>query len=251
MQPMEAEDLGRLVVAIVESIEAPRGTYEVGGPEALTLRDYLLHWRRWLRIDGVRALSVPLQLATAGVWFADRFGNGPMSKTIWRMLVRGNACEADALARLQRDFGFRPRSLEQALGEHPSRAQDRWHARLYALAPILRFAVAIVWILSGIAGWITSSTQIKALVAQSLLVGLHPIELARVCGALDIALGIALLLGWRSRQIVLAMLLCMLAYTLAFGMLLPALWLDPLGGLLKNLIVLPALIVLFVLQDQR
>ena len=251
MQPIEAEDLGRLVVAIVESAPVPRGIYEVGGPEPLELRDYLLYWRRWLRIDGERVLQVPLPLVAMGIWFAERFGKGPMGKTIWRMLVRGNICEADALARLQRDFGFRPRSPEQVLGAHPSQVQDRWHARLYPIVPILGVAMALVWIVSGLVGLLMPSAQIEMLVAHSPLGNMHPVGIARACGVLDLALGASLLFGWRSRQVVLAMLVCVLAYTLLFGTLLPALWFDPLGGLLKNLIVVPALIALFVLLDRR
>jgi hypothetical protein len=38
---------------------------------------------------------------------------------------------------------------------------------------------------------------------------------------------------------------------LAFGLLLPAQWLDPLGGLAKNLVVLPALVALWALSDRR
>lgn len=251
MQPMEAEDLGRLVVAIVESVRAPHGIYEVGGPEPLELRDYLLHWRRWLRVDGERVLPIPLPLVATGIWLGERLGKGPMGKTVWRMLVRGNVCETDALAHLQRDFGFRPRSLEQVLGEHPSRVQDRWHARLYPIVPALRVAMALVWIGSGLAGLLTPSAQIEGLVAHSLLAGMHPVAFARACGVLDLVLGASLLLGVRARQVVLAMLGCVLAYTLLFGTLLPALWLDPPGGLLKNLIVLPALIALFFVLDRR
>jgi len=251
MQPMEAEDLARLVVAIVESVPAPRGIYEVGGPEPLALRDYLLHWRRWLRIDGERVLPVPLPAVAMGIWFAEHFGKGPMGKTIWRMLVRGNVCETDALARLQRDFGFRPPSLEEVLGEHPSQVQDRWHARLYPIVPILGMAMAFVWIVSGIVGLLTPSAQIESLAAHSVLGDMHPVGFARACGVLDLVLGSFLLLGLRNRQVVLAMLICVLAYTLLFGTLLPALWFDPLGGLLKNLIVLPALIALFVLLDRK
>lgn len=251
MQPMEAEDLGRLVVTIAESIPAACGTYEVGGPGSLELRDYLLQWRRWLRIDGGRVLRVPLSLAAIGVWVAERIGKGPTGNTIWRMLVRGNVCEADALMSLQHDFGFRPRSLEQVLGEHPSQVQDRWHARLYPIAPVLRALVAIVWIMSGIAGLLTSSARIESLVTHSLLSGIHPIALTHIFGALDILLGIALLLCWRPRLIVIAMLVSLLGYTLALGVLLPMLWLDPLDGLLKNLILAPALIILFVLLDRR
>ncbi len=251
LQPIEAEDLGRLVVMIAESAPAQRGIYEVGGPEPMALREYLLYWRHWLRIDGERVLPVPLTLAKMGVWFAERFGKGPMGTTIWQMLVRGNVCDADALMRLDQSFGFRPRNLEQVLSEHPSHVQDRWHARLYLIVPVLRVAVAMVWIVSGIVGLRASSMQIGTLIAGSVLGGMHPVELARACGVLDIALGAALLLGWRMRQIVVAMLASLLAYALVFGTLLPVLWLDPLGGLLKNLILLPTLLVLFVLLDRR
>ena len=42
-----------------------------------------------------------------------------------------------------------------------------------------------------------------------------------------------------------------LVYSLVFGIALPALWLDPLGGLAKNLVILPALAVLWVLSERR
>jgi uncharacterized protein YbjT (DUF2867 family)/uncharacterized membrane protein YphA (DoxX/SURF4 family) len=251
MQPLEAEDLGQLVTAIVELVPVPRGIYEVGGPQPLELRDYLLHWRRWLHTDGGRVLPVPLPLVAMGVWFAECFGKGPMGKTVWRMLVRGNVCEADALARLQRDFGFRPRSLEQVLGEHPSQVQDRWHARLYPIVPILGMAMALVWIVSGLVGLFTPPAQIELLAVHSLLGDMHPVGFARASGVLDLVLGASLLLGIRSRQVVLVMLISVLAYTLLFGTLLPALWFDPLGGLPKNLIVIPALVILFILLDRR
>ena len=51
--------------------------------------------------------------------------------------------------------------------------------------------------------------------------------------------------------VVLAMLICALAYLLAFGVTKPALLLDPLGGLLKNVVLIPALALLWVLADRR
>ena len=75
-------------------------------------------------------------------------------------------------------------------------------------------------------------------------------ELARAGAALDGVLGLALLVAPGPR-VVLAMLALVAAYTLAFGIALPALWLDPLGGLAKNLVLLPALAVLAVLSERR
>jgi hypothetical protein len=47
------------------------------------------------------------------------------------------------------------------------------------------------------------------------------------------------------------MLLSVLGYTLALGVLAPALWLEPLGGLLKNLGLFVLLLVYGVLEDLR
>ncbi|MNW12050.1 hypothetical protein D3C71_2096380 [compost metagenome] len=75
--------------------------------------------------------------------------------------------------------------------------------------------------------------------------------LARITGGLDAVLALALLCGWRPRLMLGLMGFSVLAYTLAFGALLPMQWLDPLGGLAKNLVVLPALAVAWVLADRR
>jgi hypothetical protein len=72
-----------------------------------------------------------------------------------------------------------------------------------------------------------------------------------LAGGADLALALWLASGWRPRAAVASTLLLVLGYTLVFGALVPALWLDPLGGLAKNLVLLPALAVLWVLSDRR
>jgi hypothetical protein len=47
------------------------------------------------------------------------------------------------------------------------------------------------------------------------------------------------------------MLASVVGYTLFLGVALPGLWLEPLGSLLKNLALIPALLVLYVLADRR
>ena len=106
-------------------------------------------------------------------------------------------------------------------------------------------------LLSAWAGFATPAAQIEALAAGSPLAALAPVALARATAGLDLLLAAWLLIGWRPRPCIALMLLSVLAYTLVFGALLPALWLDPLGGLAKNLALLPALAVLWVLVDRR
>jgi uncharacterized protein YbjT (DUF2867 family) len=249
IQPVAAEDLAALVRVALEREVA--GTFEVGGPRVVTLRDYLALWRAWLRLPPAREWNVPLSLVRAGVALGERLGRGPMSASVWTLLQRGNVTGPGAHALVQQQFGIAPRALEQVLASRPSQGQDRWHARLYPLAPVLRMGIVLLFLLSAWAGFATSAETIHALVAGSPLATLWPVELARTAAGADLLLGLMLAFGLRTHATLAAMLVLVAGYTLAFGLLLPAQWLDPLGGLAKNLVILPALAVLWVLADRR
>lgn len=75
--------------------------------------------------------------------------------------------------------------------------------------------------------------------------------LARFTGTADLLLGVLCLLRWRPRLILTLMLLMLLGYTLGIGILWPSHWLDPFGGLLKNLPLIAALAILLVTDERR
>lgn len=249
LQPVAAEDLGELVARAAHGMQT--GFYQIGAARPLSLRQYQAAWRRWLRIDGEGAVAFPESWITLQVAIAERLGRGPVGETMWRMLRRGNVTEPGAHARLQADFGYAPRDLSEALAATPSQVQDRWQAQLYFLAPALRLMIVVLWLISAVAGWLTPAATIEALAAHSPMAAWHPVALARATASLDAALALALLVGWRPRLILGLMGISVLAYTLVLGTLLPGYWLDPLGGLAKNLVVLPALAVAWVLAERR
>ncbi len=249
MQPLAAEDLGALVVAALDGEQ--RGVFEVGCEQPMALSEYLLLWRAWLRVPGMRTLPTPTWVVDAAVAVGERIGVGPMGQTMWRMLKRGNVCAPDAHARLLEAFGTAPRDLDTVLAQTPSQVQDRWQAQLYLLAPLLRWTAILLCLISAWAGFATPAAEIEAMSAASLLAHLQPVALARFAGGVDLALALWLASGWWPRAAVASTLLLVLGYTLVLGALVPALWLDPLGGLAKNLVLLPALAVLWVLSDRR
>jgi uncharacterized protein YbjT (DUF2867 family) len=249
VQPVCADDLAALVVEALDS--GASGLFEVGGPRPIALADWLLRWRKWLRIRGQRVLMVPEWAVDGVVGLGERLGRGPMGETMWRMLKRGNICAPDAHGRLQATFGVAPRDLDEVLGAAPSQVQDRWHARLYPLAPLLRWSIVVLWLVSGWVGLASPAHRLEDFAAGTPLAALAPVLLARSAGVADVLLAIWLASGWRPQAAIVAMTAMVLGYTLVFGLLAPALWLDPLGGLAKNLVVLPALAVLYVLSDRR
>ncbi|BCT92092.1 oxidoreductase [Lysobacter helvus] len=247
IQPVAMDDLAELVVAAAGN--TVRGVFEVGGPVPMRLADYQATWRRWLRIPGTREVHVPGGLVSAQVWLWERLGRGPVGETMWRMLRRGNVTQPDAHAHVRDAFGVAPRALDVVLAGAASQVQDRWQAQLYFLAPTLRASIIALWVLSGIAGLRATDAQLHAMASGSWLG--DAVSLARASAWLDLILAAWLAIGWRPRLALGLMGLSVLAYTLVFGIALPALWLEPLGGLAKNLVVLPALAVAWVLADRR
>jgi len=251
VQPIAAEDVGAAVVAALARPSCFGETIELVGPEVLTLRGYLLAWRRWLGFGPALILATPPALVRIAAVLGERLGNGPLGQTMASMLERGNVGSADASARLRDSLGLIPRPLQRALDEVPSQVQDRWHARLYFLLPALRVSIALLWIGSGVVGWLTSPANVMASAPGSDLSSSTLLILARVTGTIDLLLGVLCLLRWRPRLVLTLMLLMLLGYTLGIGAIWPAHWLDPLGGLLKNLPLIAALAILLATDERR
>lgn len=250
LQPIAVEDLCRAVLAALEQASPVRQCLQLGGPAALTLRDYLASWRTWLGLGPPRFFPVPQWLAHWGAACAEHLGSGPLGLTLWRMLERGNSLAAGEFERSRQALGFTPRPLEQVLAASPAHSADRWQARMHFLAPSLRLLLALTWIASGGVGLILAPDAILALTRPSGLPESVLLVLARGASLADIGLGLCLLLGRGSRTVLVLMGLMVVAYTLGLGLLLPSAWLDPFGGLLKNPVLLLAIAVAWATAER-
>ena len=251
LQPIAAADVGLAVTAALNSSACTREVVELVGPEVFGLRDYLLAWRRWLGFTSQRTFAVPLALVRMSAVVGEHLGDGPLGQTMARMLERGNVGAADASTRLRQLLGLTPRTLLRALNEAPSHVQDRWHARLYFWLPVLRVTIALLWIGSGMVGWLTPLAEVAAAAPSSSLSPQALLSMARLTGSADLILGVLCLLRWRPRVVLTVMLLMLLGYTLGIGIMWPAHWLDPYGGLLKNLPLFAALAILLATDERR
>lgn len=241
LQPLDAEDLAAAVLAALERPQAAGQCLELGGPEMLTLRDYLAQWRRWLGLGRARFLAVPASVARAGAWLGERFGRGPLGLTMWRMLERGNVVSAPSLAHSCAVLDWSPATLELALARHGASSADRLQARTALLQPLLRLTLVATFLASGAVGLALPPARVDALFVDAGLATAWSAPLALGGSLADLALGLWLLVTRRPYRVLAAMALLVLGYTAFIGLLLPAAWLDPFGGLLKNGIVLVAI----------
>ncbi len=251
LQPVAAEDLGMTVAAVLTRPGIAHTTFEVVGPHEITLEEYLRAWRGWLGCGRARDVRVPRWLVFAGAALGESLGRGPLGLTMLRMLERGNVGAVDAAQRLRSRLGIVVRALPHALAATPAQTQDRWHARLYFLLPMLRVSVAMLWIVSGLLGLLLPAPRVEAVTSAGPLAAATVLLLARGSGAADLALGLLCLVRWRPRKVLTLMLAMLVGYTAVIGLAWPDAWLEPFGGIAKNLPLIVTLLVLLAVEDQR
>ncbi|MCP5155894.1 MAG: SDR family oxidoreductase [Ectothiorhodospiraceae bacterium] len=249
--PVTAEDVAAVVLACVADTGPRRATLDVVGPRAMGIRDFLLAVRGWLRTGPARVVPVPRALVAVGCQLGEVLGTGPLGNTMRRMLERGNVGEPGAHARLIAQTGVRTRDVDDVLAAAPSFVQDRWHARLYLVAPLLRLSLAALWLLSGVVGLVHPIDDSARLLAPAGVSGVAVPVLVWGASALDLVLGVALVAGRAVPAVGMLMLASVLAYTAFIGIALPSSWLEPFGGLAKNLVLAPAILAMLATHDRR
>lgn len=247
-QPIYMDDLAKTVRQLVEDNQLKRVAISPVGPETLTLRDILLRLRAWLDLPAAPVLSVPIWLVRLMARLGDRFGRGPVNSTALRQLEYGNTVPAEPFFRA---IGWMPRTMDVALAARPSHVQDRWHARLYFLRPLLRVSLGLFWIISGITGLTSLDHIASSLEALESPLGdaLPPIII--LASILNIGLGTLLLFRWRPLFVGILQLVTIIAYSGTLTLIDPDVWVHPFGIVLKNMPIAIAVMALMAIEDDR
>jgi uncharacterized protein YbjT (DUF2867 family) len=248
LTPIHVRDLARTVRIACGQDLPPGQSLEPVGPETISLKDLLCRYRAWLGFGEARFVTVPMPVMRLLGWIGDLAGDGPIATNSLVQMVAGNAGDSAAFAKA---VGFTPRSLEDALRDGPAQVQDRWHARLFLLAPVLKAVLIMMWLTSAWLGLFHGSAQTLDLV-RSFGLPLAWADPLRIGGSvLDTAIAGVLWFDRSAARAALVQLAAVLGYTMVISLALPQLWLDPLGSLLKNLPVMFAIAVLGVIGDKR
>lgn len=246
--PLHVRDLARAVRLASEGQVPSRQIIEPVGPETLTLCQLLIRYREWLGFGITRFLPVPMPVMRLLGWIGDWLGDGPISTNSLAQMIAGNTGNSEAFVEA---IGFTPRSLDTALRNRPAQVQDRWHARLFFLAPALQAVLLVMWLASAWLGLFHGATQTGQLLEA---IGLpvswsKPLQLGS--SLLDVGVAAQLLFDRSAARAAVTQLLVVVGYTVVIGLALPELWLDPLGPLLKNLPILIVIAIYGVIGDKR
>lgn len=243
LNPIHATDLAQVVHDLLQRPD-PGEILAVGGPEVITQVQMLATYRSWLGLPTTRTLNLPRRVGRLVGKVGDWMNLGPISTPAIAQMDAGLLAETSA--RITTTI----RPFSQFVMARPAGTQDLWQARLYLLRPIFRLALILLWVISGLVGLLAPAATYLPVLPEAIPAGVW-IVLAKVGGAIDLLIAAALLRGWRLRLLGWVQIGMVAGYTAGLTVLAPALWLLPVGGLLKNLPILVLLAVFLVLEDER
>lgn len=147
MAPIFLEELAHAMIDIVVNDQYPNDILVAAGPEEITQKEFLKALRAWLGFPPACTIHTPLFLIKIGAFFGNFIQKSPLNQTALKMLEKDNVADA---SRFYLKLSFPIRGVRQVMQTLPSSTQDRWHARLFFIRPLVKYALAGVWGLLGL-----------------------------------------------------------------------------------------------------
>jgi uncharacterized protein YbjT (DUF2867 family) len=252
IQPVQLEEVVATIIQFLEPDAPSRLTLELAGPQKLSLPEAAAAYRRWLGWKPASHFVVPRWLMApvyAAGEIANRLGwRTPISRTGWKEIQRG--AEGDT-SLWRQTTGLGDQTLDAALASRPAGGQERLFASLYFLKPLAFVITSLFWIGTGVVSLgpgygigiaLMEEGRVGPLSGPSVIAG----------GLADIVIGLGIAYRPTARLALWAAVGISIFYFVAGTILLPRLWLDPIGPMLKiwPLVVLNILCIA-LLQDRR
>lgn len=252
VQLVAMEDVAATAVWAVQAGAPAQLSLDLVHPSQRSIAEVIAAYRHWLGFRPQPTIAVPRFVATPMALVADALGwlgwRSPVRSTGLAQLAAGMRGDP---ATWIRSTGIEPLGLERSLARHPATVQDRWFARLYFLRPAAIALLALFWVWTGAVslgpGW---EQAMAGMGGAGLPPAMAPLVIVATA-ALDIALGLALLLEPLARRVLLAMVAVSLSYLLGGIALAPYLLIDPLGALVKTIFVTATALFTLATLDSR
>jgi uncharacterized protein YbjT (DUF2867 family) len=252
LQIVQLDDVIRTILFFLRPEAPARKTLELAGPRRLSMTDVVRSYRRWLGKPAARIVPLPRWIARAMFRGGDFIGwlgwRPPIRSTARREILRGAIGNP---AEWMRITGIKPKDLDHAFAANPATVQERWFAQLYLLKALAFFVFSVFWIVTGIIALTVGWENGKALMFQ---IGVSaPLAAPTVLASAlaDIAIGIAIAVRKTTRRGLFAALVISIIYLIVGAILVPGLWSDPLGPMLKIGPIIALNLILIAILDER
>jgi uncharacterized protein YbjT (DUF2867 family) len=251
LQIVQLDDVVETVARLVPDTAPARIALDLAGPEPLEFREVIAAFRTWFGWKPAREIRLPRPIARMLYGLGDIAGRlgwrPPLRSTAALEIVRGATGDPGPMMDAT---GIAPMTLGDALARNPASVQERWFAGLYFLKPVALGVLAAFWLATGIisltVGWEPGVNLMRRTAIPALA------EASVIAGALaDIVVGSLIAFRRTAYPGLLLGVAVSLFYAASGTLLLPELWKDPLGPLLKIWpIIVAHLMTLAILRDR-
>jgi uncharacterized protein YbjT (DUF2867 family) len=252
LQVVSVEDVADAVASCL-SASATKGTrWDIAHPQILSLGETVVALRQWLGLAPARIVAVPAAVGRAVARVADLLGwlgwRAPLRTAALAQLSAGVTGDPTSWIATR---GRAPMSLADILAARPASVQERWFARVYLVKPLAIAGLALFWIATGLITVGPSRAAAIAVLTDRGVASAFATAIALGGAVVDIVLGLAVAVRRFTRVALIGMLVVTGLYLLGASVLLPALWLDPLGSLVKTLPLVLAVLFTLAILDER
>ncbi len=237
------DDLAKIVSKCIRTYETKR-IVEVATPDIWGLPGLMTGLRGWMGLKPAQVITIPKTLVGLALKIGDLAGwlgwpSGFRSASL-RQIEKGVTGPVPENGVIE---DVKLKSFSQTLASYPVSSVNLRAARFYILHPVVLVSLAVFWVASGV---IALGPGFELATNQFQQIGLSTFWSLLVITAtalLDIMIGMFILVRRWSKKALISALVVSSVYLVGGSILEPALWMDPLGPMLK---VIPATILTLV-----
>jgi uncharacterized protein YbjT (DUF2867 family) len=252
LQVVQLDDVVATILFFLRPGAPAKLQLELAGPDRLSFEEVVGAYREWHGWKPARSLRLPVWMMSALYRAGDLAGalgwRPPIRTTAAREMTRGATGDPGPWVQLT---GLTPSSLRAALARDPASVQERWFSRLYLLKPLIFGVLALFWIGTAVMalgpGWeIGLSLMYEGGITEPLATWVV------IAGALaDLGIGVGIAFRRASRPALWLGIIISVVYAVIGTWLVPRLWIDPLGPMLKIWpVLLLNAVALAILEDR-
>jgi len=243
LQVILLEDVIRTVEHSLDPAVPARKIIELVGPQRYSFLEVIALMRRWYRWPRAREVRLPQFASSAMYKLGDVISllgwRPPVRSTAEQEIRRGAVGSLEDMPRL----GLHPKNLSEFLASEPASVQERWFAGMYLLKPAIFVVVSLFWMSTAFVSLGPGWGHGIGLMREGGVEG-SSATLTVIAGALsDLAIGLAIAYRPTSRYGLYAAIVISFTYAIIGTILVPRLWADPLGPMLK---IWPIIVLHFV-----
>ena len=250
-----AEDIAHTVARLPASWtpgQPHAAIYDLMHPEPHTMQSVLAQLRSWLGDIWPWRMPMPGFAIDLGARAGDLSSwlgwSPPMRSTAIAELRRGVVGDP---ARWMADTGIAPRSLDTLLRERPATVENRWFSRLFLLKALIVATLVVFWCVSGLIAMTVAYGDALEMMARFGFPGTQSHAFVITSSLTDIAVGLLIAFRRTSRIGLVAGIVVAAGYMIGTAVLTPALWIEPLGALVKTGPAIVLMMVALAISDNR